>query len=163
VTADVSTRDVTTGTTVNGSSVPGLNTRNVQTVVELREGQTLAVAGLLQTNFGSDGTRVPFFGDLPVIGRLAAFDHTSAGEQELVILVTPVLVHPLAPNEVPPLPGSDTFEPSDVEFYLLGRLESNCPADWRSPVRTDFERMCIQKRTESQLIIGPSGHSDGKH
>ena len=69
VTADVSTKDLSSSATVNGTSVPGLNTRNFRTTVELREGQTLAVAGLIQTNFGADATRVPFFGDLPVIGR----------------------------------------------------------------------------------------------
>src|SRR5437763_5101859 len=114
--ATVSTRDLAGGTTIAGAQVPSLTTRTFSTTVELREGQTLAVAGLIQNNLGADAHRVPFFGDLPIIGRLAAFDRTSAGEQELVILITPELVHPLECKEVPPLPGSDLFEPGDIEF-----------------------------------------------
>jgi pilus assembly protein CpaC len=162
VSADVSTKDLSSSANVNGTAVPGLNSRTFTTTVELREGQTLAVAGLIQTNFGADATRVPFFGDLPIIGRLAAFDRTSAGEQELVVLVTPELVHPLEPKECPPLPGSDVFEPGDLEFYLLGRLESRRSYDYRSPVRTDIHRMIRYRHCEQLFINGPSGHSDGK-
>jgi pilus assembly protein CpaC len=160
VAANVSTRDFSAETSINGSNVPGLNTRNFQTTVELREGQTLAVAGLLQTSLGADATRVPLFGDLPVVGRLFAFDRTSAGEQELVILVTPQLVHPMQHDEVPPLPGSDLYEPGDLEFYLLGRLESRRAYDYRSPARTDIDRMCAYRHCEETYIQGPHGYSD---
>jgi pilus assembly protein CpaC len=157
--AEVSTRDLETGTTVGTSSVPGLNTRNFNTTVELREGQTLAVAGLLQSNYGATADRVPFFGDLPIIGRFAAFDRATAGEQELVILISPELVHPVEPDKVQPLPGSDIFEPGDLEFYLLGRLESRRSADYRSPVRTDFHRMVRYTHCEDVFIGGPHGYA----
>ncbi len=97
--------------------------RQFQTTVELREGQTLAVAGLIQNNFSGTSNRVPLWGDLPFIGRTGGVDSLSSGEQELVVLVTPVLVHPLDQCQAPPLPGNDIFEPGDVEFYLLGQLE----------------------------------------
>ncbi len=103
---------------------------------------------------------MPFFGDLPVIGRAFGFDQLNAGEQELVFLITPELVHPLHNEEMPPLPGSDLFEPGDLEFYLLGRLESRRSADYRSPVRTDIHRMINYHRCEELYIIGPSGHSE---
>jgi pilus assembly protein CpaC len=157
--AEVSTRDNQNSASVNGTSVPSLNTRNFQTVVELREGQTLAVAGLIQHNYGADATRVPFFGELPVIGKLAAFDRSSTGEQELVILVTPELVHPLEGHETKKLPGMDIVEPSDVEFYLLGRLESHRQVDYRTPVRTDWQRIMHYRDVERQLIAGPQGYS----
>lgn len=165
--AEVSVRDESLGTTIGTStgvatSVSGINTRNFNTTVELREGQTLAVAGLIQNNFGADADRVPFFGDLPVIGRLFAFDRTTAGEQELVVLVTPELVHPLNPGELPPLPGSGVFEPDDLEFYLHAQLESACPPDYRSTVRTDLHRQKQHRRVEGRLIIGPQGYSDGR-
>jgi pilus assembly protein CpaC len=162
VKADVSTRDPSSGATINGANVPGLNTRNFDSTVELRSGQTLAVAGLIQTNFGGDAARVPFFGDLPLIGRLAAFDRTSSGEQEVVILITPELVQPLNGKECPPLPGSDVFEPTDVEFYLLGRLESRRPEDYRSPARTDLPRMIRGLHCNDLEMFGPGGYSDGK-
>jgi pilus assembly protein CpaC len=161
VQANVSTRDLTT-VNVSGSQVPsGLNTRNFQTVVELREGQTLAVAGLIQNNMAMQSDRVPWFGDLPILGRLGAFDRIQHGEQELIILVTPELVSPLEPKELPPLPGADLFEPGDLEFYLFGRLEGRRDYDFRSPVRTDINRLMRYRRCEDILIFGPHGHSDG--
>jgi pilus assembly protein CpaC len=160
VAAEVSTRDPSTGTNINGSNVVGLNTRNFQTTVELREGQTLAVAGLIQTNLGADAQRIPFFGDLPFLSPLTSFNRTSSGEQELVVLVTPELVSPLEPKEVTRLPGSDVFEPGDVEFYLLGRLESRRETDYRASTRTDFHRVLSYRQCEQLYIYGPSGHSE---
>jgi pilus assembly protein CpaC len=75
--SNVSTRDAASGTTISGSSVSGLTTRNFQSTVELRDGQTLAVAGLIQNTYGANARRVPFFGDLPIIGRFAAIDGSS--------------------------------------------------------------------------------------
>ncbi len=158
--ATVSTRDLSSGGQIGNTSVPGLNSRTFSSTVEMREGQTLAVAGLIQTNLSADAQRVPFFGDLPIIGRLAAFDRVQAGEQELVILITPELVHPLNQDELSPLPGSDLFEPNDIEFYLLGRLESRRSYDYRSPVMTDLQKMSKYRRMENTYIIGPTGHSE---
>jgi pilus assembly protein CpaC len=159
---EVSSRDLQAAqTNINGANITSLTTRNFQTTVELREGQTLAIAGLIQNNIGADATRIPFFGDLPIVGHFFGFDRTSAGEQELVVLITPELVHPLDPHETPALPGSDVFEPGDLEFYLHGRLESRRLADYRSPVRTDFHRMVRYRHCEDIYIAGPQGHSDG--
>jgi pilus assembly protein CpaC len=159
VAANVSTRDLSTGSTIGGSNVSGLTTRNFQTTVELREGQSLAVAGLIQNNLGALSSRVPFFGDLPLLGDFAKFDRTSAAEQELVIIITPELVHPLEHKELPPLPGSDLFEPGDLEFYLLGRLESRRNYDYRSQAMTDIHRMLMYRRCEKLYIYGPHGHT----
>lgn len=145
-----------------GTNVAGLNTRNFTTTVELRDGQTLAVAGLIQNNFGSGSNRVPFAGDVPFLGRLFSDDNTSYDEQELVILVTPVLVHPLKKGEQLHLPGADVFEPDDIEFYFKGRIEGTCPEDYRSSARTNWQRMRAWHRMERRLIIGPSGYSDGR-
>src|SRR5207249_3542807 len=106
-------RDVATGATIGGAAVPGLTTRNFSNVVELRDGETLAVAGLIQTNSGADGTVPPFIGDLPFIGNLTGHRHVTAAEQELLILIRPELVHPLPPGTDVPLPGTDLFEPND--------------------------------------------------
>jgi pilus assembly protein CpaC len=161
INANVSSRDLAAGmTNIGGTGVPTLSTRNFQTTVEMREGQTLAVAGLIQNNLGADSKRVPFFGDLPFFGRAFAFDRVNAGEQELIILITPVLVHPMERKEVPPLPGSDLIEPSDLEFYLHGRLESRYGVDYRSPVRTDWHRITNFRRYERLYLSGPSGPCD---
>lgn len=146
--------------TIGGAVIPGLDMRKFQTIVELRQGQTLAVAGLISNNQNTQADRVPFFGDLPVIGRLAAFDRVTAREQELVILVTPELVQPLSAEERPNLPGSDVFEPGDVEFYLGGYLEGNRNEDFRSPSRTDLHRQKSFYHARDQFITGPHGYTE---
>jgi len=159
--ADVSTRDESLGSNVGGGAIAGLNSRNFSSTVELRSGQTLAVAGLLQTNFGSSSDRVPFLGDLPLLGLLAGQNDTSAAEQELVILVTPELVSPVDQHEVAGLPGDDVYEPTDIEFFLNNRLESRRGKDFRSPVRTEFDKQrALDKCLPDQFIIGSSGPTD---
>ena len=166
--AGVSVRDESLGTSIGGSAgaggtqVAGLNSRTFDSTVELREGQTLAVAGLIQTNMGADSDRVPFWGDLPIIGHTGGFSRTTAGEQELVILVTPELVHPLEACDTPSLPGADVFETGDIEFYLGNHLEARRMRDYRSTVRTDFARIRAgDKLCEDQFIIGPNGPTYG--
>jgi pilus assembly protein CpaC len=140
--ADVSTRDLAASANVGGTTVPGLNSRKFQTMVDLRGGETMAIAGLIQNNYGADSARFPFLGDIPVLGRLiGGSDKTSAGQQELIVLITPVLARPVDPNHTRPVPGSDMLEPSDVDFYFGGRLESHRPIDYQSPIRTDLQRM----------------------
>ena len=163
VSSNVTTRDPASGATIGGATVSGLNSRFFQTTVELRDGQTIAVAGLIQNSYGATARRVPLFGDLPIVGRLFAQDGSSSNEQELVVLITPMLVHPYDPHQVPPLPGSDIFEPGDLEFYLLGRLESRRSYDYREGVRTDIHRMLRYRRCDDVFISGPHGHSPGPH
>lgn len=155
--ADVSSASAST-TQVSGGSVPSnLDRRTFNTTVELREGQTLAVAGLIQKNFGNKATRIPLWGDLPVIGRTGGLDSVTSSEQELVILVTPVLVHPLDLCKAPQIPGQDVFEPGDIEFYLLGHLEGRRTVDYRASVRNDFARQHRYIRCNDRYIIGPYG------
>ncbi len=164
VSAEVSSR--TQGTqpgdqaSIGGAVVPGLDMRKFQTIVELREGQTLAVAGLISNNQVNTADRVPFFGDLPIVGRLAAFDRISMREQELVILVTPELVRALNPEERPPLPGTDIFEPGDIEFYLGGHMEGSRNEDFRSPARTDFHKQHSFYNQRDVFIVGPHGYTE---
>ena len=163
--ASVSTRDESLGTSIGGggggTQVSGLNSRDFSTTVQLRSGQTIAVAGLLQTNYGASTDRVPFWGDLPIIGATGGVSRSSSGEQELVILVTPHLVAPVDGCNPLPLPGSDVHEPTDIEFYIANRLESRRSKDYRASVRTDFAR---QKRAENCcpeiFMIGDVGPTD---
>lgn len=159
--ASVSTRDEAASAQVGNTNVPGLNTRDFSNTVELREGQTLAVAGLIQSNLGGTSSRVPLVGDIPGVGRLFANDNTSYDEQELVVLVTPYLVAPVAADRPLPVPGSDYFEPDDVEFFLHGSLTGHLAEDYRSPVRTDLAKMKAYRRCMQRLIIGQPGHSNG--
>ena len=159
--ADVTTLSSTT-TNVSGAAVPTeVDTRAFDSTVELREGQTLTVAGLIQNNFGGTSNRVPLWGDLPLIGRAGGLDSVTSGEQELVVLVTPVLVHPMERCQTPPLPGSDIFEPGDVEFFLGGHMESQRTKDFRASARTDFDRMTSYYHCEDRFIVGPKGATYG--
>ena len=163
--AVASTRNEALGTSIGGAgggtSVAGLNSRSVSTSVELRSGQTLAVAGIIQSNFGSSSDRVPFWGDLPLIGPFAGINRTSAAEQELVILVTPELVAPVDSCDIPSLPGNDVFEPTDIEFFVKNRLESRRTKDFRSPVRTDFAKQRVpDKCCPDKYLLGPVGPTD---
>ncbi len=162
--ASVSTRDLSTAASIGGTNVSGLAQRQFTTTVEMREGQTLAVAGLIQTSFGGNGSRVPWLGEVPILGQFFNAQDTSASEQELIILVTPELVHPLEPKQVLglPLPGDDLKEPGDLEFFLLGRLTSLQQTDFRSPVRTDLARIFRYLHCEDRFLYGPRGHSDGR-
>ncbi|WP_197441053.1 type II and III secretion system protein family protein [Thalassoglobus neptunius] len=158
----VSTRDEATGALIGDTEVSGLNERQFTNVVELREGQTLALAGLIQNNLGGDSDRVPFVGDIPYVGRLFSQDRTSQDEQELIVLVTPYLVNPVDATCQPlALPGSDYFEPDDVEFFLRGNLTGHVAEDYRSSIRTDIYKMKAFRRLEQELIIGQPGHSNG--
>jgi len=148
-------------TNIGGSQVQDISATTISTEVEMREGQTFAIGGLLQSALNGQTSRVPLLGDLPLAGNLFRGSGTAANESELVLLVTPQLVHPLEPNELPALPGSDYFEPGDLEFYLLGRLDSSRPYDYRSPVMTDINRMAAYRRCELMYFVGPHGHSDG--
>lgn len=154
--ANVSTRDVGTGTSIGGANVSGLTARSVNTVVELRQGETLAVAGLIESNQGADATRTPLLGDLPFFSAFTQ-NRQSAGERELVIFITPDLVRPLDVGECPPVPGADILEPTDVEFYLLNRLEGRV-GPYRSAVRTDWGRIRHFEKVERGMLSGPSGY-----
>jgi pilus assembly protein CpaC len=161
VQATVSTRDESTGTMVGNSNVSGLTSRNFQTTVELRNGTTLAVGGLIQSNLGGTTSRIPFAGDVPFLGRAFSSDTTSYDEQELIVLVTPYLVGPVEGGpEMLPLPGSDYFEPDDFEFFLQGRLEGRRAEDFRSPARSDLGRIKAFRKLEQQYFIGQPGHSN---
>ncbi|MCE9567572.1 MAG: pilus assembly protein N-terminal domain-containing protein [Planctomycetes bacterium] len=156
--ANVSERDTTTGTSIGGSAVPGMNTRNVNTTVELRQGETLAVAGLIQTSLSGDRNSIPFIGDIPGLNVLTGLQRVQATERELVIFITPELARPMDPGQVPPLPGSEILDPNDVELYLMGRIEGHC-RDYRSPIRTDLSRIRMYSRTEGANTYGPSGYT----
>ena len=121
---EVSERDFTNAVDVNGFTVPGLTTRRVNTQVEMRFGETLMLTGLLSMRKTGQTDQVPFFGELPWIGaafRRTRFDET---ETELVIMVTPELVAPLEPGQVPMGgPGFFTDTPTDRELFGMGLLE----------------------------------------
>jgi len=149
------------GTTINGGRVPAIDQRSARTVVELREGQTLAIAGLLQTTQNATTTRIPFLGDLPIVGNLFSSTSNETVETELVVLVTPELVSPMEASEVPPSPGDRVTVPNDYEFYFLGRIEGKLGRQFRDTV-AEHDPLNVMKHftSENHWMIGPHGHAD---
>jgi pilus assembly protein CpaC len=108
--------------------VPSLVKRSATTTVELKDGQTIGIAGLLNENMREVISKFPGLGDIPILGQLFRSQEYVKGETELVILVTPHLVKPIAPDKIR-LPTDNFIEPSDAEFYLLGRMEGRASSD----------------------------------
>jgi pilus assembly protein CpaC len=122
---EVSSLDFNNGVTLGGFRIPALTTRRAETVAELRDGQSFAIAGLLDNTSQTDAAAIPIMEKLPIIGALFKSRSKRADQTELMVLITPRLVRPLDPDEVPPLPTSgDTFiqrpEDGDTSSQLDG-------------------------------------------
>ena len=114
--------DINAANTVNG--IPGTNSKRVQTTVELREGQTLAIGGLISRQTTTSISRIPLLGSIPVLGpHLFHSKNSQEGDTELLILVTPEIVHPMEPDEVPPVPGFEVTHPNDHDLWKYARTE----------------------------------------
>ncbi len=128
VSVTISEKDSSGAILIMGSSVPALSTRHSETTVRLKNGQSFAIAGLLQDKMESATGKIPLLGDIPVIGMLFRRSWIRRNETELVILVTAHLVQPLKPGEVPPLPGENEHsDPSSVRFFLMGNIDASRP------------------------------------
>jgi pilus assembly protein CpaC len=101
---EVSTLDYNNGVTLQGFRIPALSTRRAETEVELRDGQSFAIAGLLDNLTQDTHEGIPFLASLPIIGNLFKSSSVSQQRTELMVLITPQLVKPLEPDEVPSLP-----------------------------------------------------------
>ena len=114
-----------------GHTVPGLRSRDAETGVELRAGQTLAIAGLVQYRSEAMNRGLPWISEVPYLGVLFRKTEETANEIELLITVTPELVEPMNAHEVPPCgPGMQTTSPNDWELFLKGHIEvPNCCPD----------------------------------
>ncbi len=106
---------------VNGT--PGLTTRRATTTVELRDGQTFAIAGLLQEDFRDAVRQVPLLGDVPILGALFRSSEYQRNESELVIVVEPHLVRP-APAGALATPADNLIPPSELDLWLYGLTEA---------------------------------------
>ena len=152
---------------VNG--ILGLDTQSVSTTVDLREGQVLAIAGLIQEQQRGDLNRVPFIGDIPLVGPLFANKSVQRDETELIVLVSPELVHPLEPEDAPTiLPGMEVTEPGDIDFYFMNNIEGKPDVHHRSTVwymqkkriHQQQKDYIHQTKSDKYYINGDYGFSD---
>jgi pilus assembly protein CpaC len=107
----------------NGVSVPALIVRRASTTIELRDGQSFMIGGLLQTNNQNLIDQLPWLGSVPVLGTLFSSKSYQQNQTDLAIIVTPHLVRPTRPGDVVKTPADDALPPSDPDFFLLGKAE----------------------------------------
>jgi pilus assembly protein CpaC len=120
---EVSQIDPAHSVTVAGTSVPGLITRKASTTLELRDGQSFMLGGLLQDTGTTAQDQLPWVGDMPVLGALFRSSQYQKNETDLVIVVTPHIVRPLAPNVVAHTPLDGSVPGNDIDFFLMGKAE----------------------------------------
>jgi pilus assembly protein CpaC len=125
--ATVSSIDSTVTLTTGGVNINGLRVRETSTTVELRDGESFAIAGLLQDDFRNLKGQVPWLGDVPILGALFRSSEYQRAQSELVIIVTAHLVSPTH-GEALALPTDRIRLPSESEFFLFGKTEGRGPA-----------------------------------
>ncbi len=123
---------------------PVFTTRKLDATVELRDGQSFSVAGLLQNQANLNQDQLPWIGDVPILGSLFKSSSYEKNETELVVIVTPRLVQPTRPGQVVASPLDNTVPANDAEFFALGMME----------VTPEM----IEKFQTGAGIAGPSGH-----
>jgi len=140
VAPEVSDLDYSNAVTLNGFVIPGLTTRTADTTVELSEGQTLSLAGLLNTRVRATNTITPVLGDIPILGALFRSVRYERSETELVVLVTPRLVSGLNPGEVPAATGERWRYPTEGEVFWRADMGGPLADDGRTPTATPPKR-----------------------
>ncbi|MGI9423360.1 MAG: type II and III secretion system protein family protein [Hyphomicrobiaceae bacterium] len=122
---EVSELDPSSSLRVGGVEIPSLSVRRARTTIELRDGQSFAMAGLLQANNFKNRRQLPWIGNVPILGALFASSSFQKRETELVIIVTPRLVRPKVPGpkQLIKTPFDSRVSSNDVEFFLRGQTE----------------------------------------
>jgi pilus assembly protein CpaC len=157
----VSEIDPSRSVEVMGTSVPGVRLREVDTGVEMMAGQTLAIAGLVQTRVESENRGIPWVSDVPYLGAMFRRVHEENNEVELLVLVTPELVEAVDADTLPPCgPGTQTASPTDWELYMRGYMEvPNCCPTGPMPNMTmpGDSGMIFDSRPEAVRQPAPAG------
>ncbi len=118
---EVSDIDQTNAVRSNGIDIPALTVRRANTTVEMRSGQSFAIAGLLSDEFRDNVDQIPGAGDVPVLGSLFRSSGFESNQTELVIIVTPHLVRPSTPDALK-TPIENYLPPSELDLFFLGRV-----------------------------------------
>ncbi len=125
VAPEVSRIDPTVSIVLDGLEIPGLSTRRAKTTIELRDGQSFAIAGLLQEDYQNAISGIPWLSDIPILGLLFRSTGFQRNETELVILVTPRLVKPAQSMAELSTPVDRLVLPTDAELFLFGQTEGD--------------------------------------
>jgi pilus assembly protein CpaC len=168
VAPEVSVLDYANGITISGFTVPGISVRNVNTDVELMEGQSFAIGGLLDRNETKLLNKIPFIGDIPILGKLFQSRTLTKSNTELMVIVTPQIVRPMpAGQSIPalnyPLPFLPPFTQHDLATpgqKVTGPVPTT-PPNATVPIETlqrsmQPERPLNTNSTSSGISYGPN-------
>jgi pilus assembly protein CpaC len=109
--------------TINGFNIPSINKREARTTVELRDGQSFSIAGLLQADHRRNVAQLPWIGSVPVLGALFSSKSFVAQDTDLVVIITPHLVAPAVPGQRLATPLDNAMPSNDVDYFLMGQME----------------------------------------
>jgi len=123
LTPSVSEVDFTNAVIENGFRIPSLISREARTTIELRDGQSFAIAGLLQADNRRDVSQLPWIGTVPVLGALFRSSSYQQSETDLVVIVTPHLVAPAVPGQRLATHLDNSLPTNDADFFLMGEME----------------------------------------
>ncbi|SDD48875.1 pilus assembly protein CpaC [Sphingomonas sp. YR710] len=159
VAPEVSQIDPSASVNINGLVVPGLQTRRARTVLELRDGQSFAIAGLLSNNFQDTVRQIPALGSIPILGSLFRSTGFQKQETELVIIVTPRLVKPMNAADVR-LPTDRVGNPNELELFLMGRTDKAVGTNPLDPNAPPPEKPALAPadKAKSGGFSGPTGY-----
>lgn len=121
VAPEVSELDFTSGVTVQGVQVPGISVRRTDTAVELGDGESFIISGLVDQNLSANVDKIPWLGDIPILGTFFRSTSYERQDRELIMVVTPNLVTPLAPETRVKMPGEEyeDYNPGAGELFFL--------------------------------------------
>ena len=153
VAPEVSALDFTNGLTISGFNVPALTTRKINTQVELSEGQSFAIGGLLDNRTTDTLEKVPFIGDIPILGKFFQSKYTSKTNTELIVIVTPELVRPIPAGQPrPELKFTQPFlKPNTGKDMGTPGLNATGPV----PVKPNAEAIPVEKLIQSMQPAQP--------
>lgn len=163
VAPEVSALDYANGVTISGFSVPGVSVRNVNTEVELSEGQSFALAGLLDNRETETLSKIPFIGDVPILGKLFQSKSRTKNNTELMVIVTPELVRPIpAGQPLPQLNYPQPFlSPNTGKPMATPGQSVTGPVPVQPPTPTVPVETLIKSMQQRPLVVTSSGVGGG--
>ena len=156
VAPEVSSIDPTASIVINNLRVPGLQTRRAKTTVELRDGESFAMAGLLRRDFQDTVRQFPILGSIPIIGALFRSSNFQKEETELVIIVTPRLVRPVRAAAMR-LPTDRATPPDEADLFLLGRTDGGVGVNPLAPTQPSPVARPVGQMPQPQVAPAPVG------
>ncbi|MCK5003099.1 MAG: type II and III secretion system protein family protein [Gammaproteobacteria bacterium] len=157
---EVSAIDQSLSTAVGGGiSVPGLTTRRAGTTVEVADGQSFAIAGLVQSDMNNAIDQVPGLGDIPILGALFRSTKFQRNETELVIVVTPQIVTPV-PGRKLSYPTDNFIPPNSFDQYLMGRLSKFKIKKQATATEAEADTPTSTDPASAEGVEGSFGHQE---